>query len=232
MSIKRIQADIRELQQPLYQEAGIFYAPNEHDCRIGQACIFGSAGTPYEDCPMLYTFQFPAGYPFESPKVSFETTDGYTRFHPNMYTEGRVCLSILGTWRGPAWSSILRISSVLMTLQSLLTENPIIHEPGYERVEEEISQSYSLAVELSCIQYILKCATETTHLLQFQPFVEEFQKRLPACLERLTIRLQHRLENGGEKQIRNVPYQMDKQTNYKELLHQVVKLKGALMKQE
>ena len=227
--MKRIQADIRELQQPLYQEAGIFYAPNEQDCRIGQACIFGPAGTPYEDCPMLYTFQFSTEYPFESPKVSFETSDGRTRFHPNMYIQGNVCLSILGTWPGPAWSSILRISSVLVTLQSLLTENPIVHEPGYERASEQLATSYRSAVELACIQYILQCATEPNHSHQFQPFVEEFQKRLPATLDRLAQRLQYHLANGGEKQLRNVPYQMDTHTNYKKLLDQVVKLKGALM---
>ena len=230
MSMKRIQADIRELQQPLYQEAGIFYEPNEQDCRIGQACIFGPAGTPYEDCPMLYTFQFSTDYPFESPKVSFETADGHTRFHPNMYTDGKVCLSILGTWTGPAWSSILRISSVLVTLQSLLTDNPIVHEPGYERAPENVATSYRFAVELSCIQYILKCATEHIHSAQFQPFAEIFQQRLPATLERLDARLQQRLAEGGEKQLQNVPYLMDRQTNYKELLRQVVKLKGTLGK--
>ena len=230
MSTKRIQADIRELQQSLYRDSGIFYEPNEQDYRIGQACIFGPAGTPYEDCPMLYRFQFPTEYPFESPKVSFETADGLTRFHPNMYREGKVCLSILGTWQGPAWSSILRISSVLVTLQSLLTENPIVHEPGYERAPEAVCSLYSCAVELACIRYILKCVIAPSP--QFQPFAEEFRRRLPATLDRLTARLQQRLAEGGEKQLRNVPYQMDTQTNYKNLLDQVVKLKEPLVEQD
>jgi ubiquitin-protein ligase len=227
MSTKRIQADIRDIQQSLYGESGIFYEPNEQDLTQGQACIFGPAETPYEDCPMFYFFQFPAEYPFDSPKVTFETHDGHTRFHPNMYVQGKVCLSILGTWQGPAWSSILRISSVLVTLQSLMTNNPIVHEPGYERAQEAVCSVYSRAVELGCIRYILNFAEGKISTPKFQPFVEEFQRRLPATLDRLVVRLQHRLADGGEKQLNNVPYGMDCSTNYMELLDRVVKLKSA-----
>jgi ubiquitin-conjugating enzyme E2 Z len=231
MSLKRIQADIRELQQSLYQETGIFYEPNEQDITHGQACIFGPPGTPYEDCPMLYSFQFPADYPFDSPNVTFQTTNGHTRFHPNMYVQGNVCLSILGTWQGPAWSSILRISSVLITLQSLLTNNPIVHEPGYERASDHVSSKYSRVVELACMRYILNCAEATRPSSSIQPFFAEFQRRLPATLDRLFVRLESYCTTG-ECMITNVPYQMDCTTNYRELLEQVVKLKTRIAEED
>lgn len=38
------------------------------------------------------------------------------------------------TWTGPAWSPAQSISSVLISIQSLMTENPYHNEPGFEQV--------------------------------------------------------------------------------------------------
>ena len=229
MGSKRIQADIRELQQPLYRESGIFYEPNEENILNGSACIFGPTDTPYEDCPMLYSFTLSSTFPFDSPIVQFKTSDGHTRFHPNMYMGGKVCLSILGTWSGPSWSSIMRISTVLVTLQSIMTANPITNEPGYAALEPntEKALSYSRFVEVACIRYILERAEAQIQPRPFQPFVEEFQRRLPGTLERLEGRLLRRLEETGEVEFTNVPYQMCGKSGYRSLLDRVVKLKTA-----
>ena len=69
----------------------------------------------------------------EPPSVVFKTTDGgRVRFNPNLYNSGKVCLSVLGTWHGPAWSSAESISSVLLSIQSLMCAKPYHNEPGYE----------------------------------------------------------------------------------------------------
>lgn len=39
------------------------------------------------------------------------------------------------TWTGPAWSPAQSISSVLISIQSLMTENPYHNEPGFEQVQ-------------------------------------------------------------------------------------------------
>jgi hypothetical protein len=43
------------------------------------------------------------------PQVSFKTTGGGSiRFNPNLYAEGKVCLSLLGTWsggKGEGWNA-------------------------------------------------------------------------------------------------------------------------------
>ncbi len=194
----------------------------------GNACIFGPPDTPYEDCPMLYSFRFSETFPFDSPAVSFNTSDGHTRFHPNMYIDGKVCLSILGTWSGPSWSSIMRISTVLVTLQSIMTANPITNEPGYETLaaNTEKAVSYSRIVEVACIRYILERAEALIHPSSFQPFAEEFRRRLPATLQRLQKRLIKYLEETGEVEFRNVPYQMCGKSGYRELMERVVKLKA------
>lgn len=45
-----------------------------------------------------------------------------------------VCLCVCRTWTGPAWSPAQSISSVLISIQSLMTENPYHNEPGFEQV--------------------------------------------------------------------------------------------------
>jgi len=67
------------------------------------------------------------------PRVLFINTDGGSlRIHPQLYTDGKVCLSILGTWRGPQWSAGMSLRTILLSLQSLLTEEPLRCEPGFE----------------------------------------------------------------------------------------------------
>lgn len=61
------------------------------------------------------------------------TGGGTVRFNPNLYKNGKVCLSILGTWSGPGWSPANTLASCLMSIQSLLGEKPYHNEPGYEK---------------------------------------------------------------------------------------------------
>jgi ubiquitin-protein ligase len=108
----------------------IYYSFDDANMLKVRSMIIGPAGTPYADCPLVYDIEYPKDYPHEPPKVVFITSDGATRFHPNMYVDGKVCLSILGTWSGPKWSPALTTVSVMATIQSLLDENPLRNEPG------------------------------------------------------------------------------------------------------
>jgi ubiquitin-protein ligase len=129
---KRILHEIQEVQADTMKANRIFYWFNEADMKKGKALIIGPEGTPYADCPLIFDVQLPPDYPISSPKVAFLTSDGSTRFHPNLYVTGKVCLSILGTWKGPAWTAAITLSKMLLTIQSLLEANPIVNEPSYE----------------------------------------------------------------------------------------------------
>ncbi len=227
-SNKRLQADILELKKPLYSESGIFYEQTEADIRHGYGCVFGPQGSPYEDCPMLYEFQVGDSFPFDPPKVQFRTHDRATRFHPNMYKEGKVCLSILHTWEGPKWSSIMRLSTVLVTLQSLMDTNPILHEPGYTNLAPEAQNAYTKFVEHSCIRYILERAETLVQKREqpeaFKPFQDVFLERLPGILERLEKRLEKLQQEAPS--VLSVAYSMSCTTQYKKFYERVVKLKG------
>jgi ubiquitin-protein ligase len=126
--------DMSQLQDKEMQNNGIYYWANEKNMREGKAMIIGPEGTPYDGCPLIFSVTLPADYPLNCPKVLIATSDGETRFHPNLYVTGKVCLSILGTWKGPGWSPALTISKVLVSIQSLLEANPIVNEPSYENI--------------------------------------------------------------------------------------------------
>ena len=230
MSNKRALADYNELQKPLYSENGVFYQIIDENITRGYACIFGPQDTPYEDCPMLYEINTTTTYPFDPPKVKFLTHDGKTRFHPNMYVEGKVCLSILGTWSGPSWASTMRISTVLVTLQSLMDTQPLRHEPGYENKEGDIHEAYAKFIESACLNYtinLIKHAQNNQTLPEpLRPFEEEFKNRIPGILERFEKRLQ-KLSAGTEIHFSGLPYGLVGRTNYKMMLDEVLKLKAS-----
>lgn len=74
-------------------------------------------------------FEIPREYPLRPPRVRFVQHVG-ERIHPNLYVDGKVCLSILGTWEGEPWAYGMTCHSVLVTIRSLLDEQPYLHEPG------------------------------------------------------------------------------------------------------
>ena len=94
--------------------------------------IIGPNNTPYYGGYYFFEVLFPYNYPVTSPKVKFLTTNGKVRFNPNLYACGKVCLSILGTWSGPKWEPVMTLKSVLLSIQSLMCEQPLRNEPGHE----------------------------------------------------------------------------------------------------
>ncbi len=98
-----------------------------------RALVLGAEGTPYAGGAFLFDILLPAAYPSCAPQVRFLTTGGGAwRANPNLYNNGTVCLSLLGTWSGPGWepgrSSLLQL---LVSLQGLvLIERPYYNEPG------------------------------------------------------------------------------------------------------
>ena len=55
--------------------------------------IIGPAGTPYGFGQFEFKMSFPVDYPTNPPQVHIVTTDGgRTRFNPNLYANGKVCI--------------------------------------------------------------------------------------------------------------------------------------------
>ena len=115
MALKRINKELSDLQKdpPSNCSAG----PVGDDLFQWQATIMGPADSPYSGGVYFLNIHFPADYPFKPPKLQFTTKI----YHPNINSNGSICLDILKD----QWSPALTISKVLLSLSSLLTDpNP------------------------------------------------------------------------------------------------------------
>ena len=129
-SNKRVVMDIKSFLELSYDDKFIYFSKSNF-MEI-YLMIVGPKGTPYEDGILFFKLSFGDKYPYEPPKVIFLNMVSNVRIHPNLYPNGKVCLSILGTWPGPKWLPTMSLNTIALTLQSLLGDNPLINEPAYE----------------------------------------------------------------------------------------------------
>ncbi|GLE05345.1 hypothetical protein PINS_up014358 [Pythium insidiosum] len=79
-----------------------------------QGVIQGPEATPYEGGVFYIEIVIPPQYPFEPPKMRFETKI----WHPNISSQtGAICLDILKD----QWSPALTIKTALLSIQALLS---------------------------------------------------------------------------------------------------------------
>ena len=128
--------------------------------------IIGSEGTPYSNGAFLFDVFFDNQYPNLPPKVNLMTTGGgTTRFNPNLYANGKVCLSLLGTWRGQStenWDpKISTLLQVLISIQSIIMSELVYYnEPSCESEMgtpsgEAKNEAYSNIVRYANIKYAM-----------------------------------------------------------------------------
>ena len=99
------------------------------------------------NCCYFFKFAYPTDYPFTPPKVTYLTNNGTTRFNPNLYRNGKVCVSLLNTWKGEQWTSCQTISTILLTLTTLFHNKPLLKEPGVSEKHQHFIQ-YNNIIEL------------------------------------------------------------------------------------
>lgn len=73
---------------------------------------------------------------FFKRRVNFSRSYNTDRINPNLYEEGKVCVSLLGTWSGKGsetWGTHSNLLQVLISIQALiLNSEPYYNEAGYE----------------------------------------------------------------------------------------------------
>ena len=142
----------------------------------GYALIIGPENTPYANGYFLFKFNFPYDYPHSPPTVTYHTNDGYTRFHPNFYKNGKVCVSILNTWKGEQWTGCQTIRSILLSLCSLFNENPLVNEPGIVTTHKDIIP-YNKIIKYKTISIAINKIL-TKDLLYFPKYFEVFNDEI------------------------------------------------------
>lgn len=144
---KRLITEITNLNTGL--PLGIFVRYCEDRPDILKCVIIGPAGTPYENGLFEFDFFCGAEFPNAPPMINFKGTGGgQVSINPNLYRDGKVCLSLLGTWEGEPWkpgeSTLLQ---VLITLQAMiLCEEPWYNEPGREALYHHETKNGQAAV--------------------------------------------------------------------------------------
>lgn len=171
-TISRLVKDIKELITTPLSEHGIYYKHDEEDMLKGYAMIVGPEDTPYFGGYYLFEMTYPANYPYSPPMVKYCTNNGIVRFNPNLYTTGKVCISILNTWRGEQWTSCQTVSTILLSLSTLLCKSPITNEPGIKAGHQD-ELHYNRIIEYANIDVAL-CDIVNKHAQRYSSVFDVF----------------------------------------------------------
>ena len=147
----RLLRDVKTLMKNPLIDNGIFYIHDDVEVLKGYAMIVGPKDTPYFGGYYFFSLNYPTDYPHSPPKVTYHTNGDGIRFNPNLYKCGKVCISLLNTWRGEQWTSCQTISSVLLTLCTLLCKDPLLNEPGINNAHKDF-HTYSRIIEYKNIE--------------------------------------------------------------------------------
>ena len=123
---------------PIDYNSSIYVRVDENNMQSIHALIIPSDDTPYAFGCYLFHIFIPETYNKMPPLVKIiNTGNGSVRFNPNLYADGKVCLSLLGTWQGDPsemWNDTSSLLQVLISIQSLIfIDEPYFNEPGHER---------------------------------------------------------------------------------------------------
>src|SRR5687767_11215545 len=106
-------------------------------CSRFQVCILGPTSTPLFLTVLQFDLQLPCDYPHSPPLMHFHSR-GH-RMNPNLYVDGGICLSLLGTWKAAheseRWNEQSNMLQLLVSLQGLVVgeSEPYFLEAGYMR---------------------------------------------------------------------------------------------------
>jgi ubiquitin-conjugating enzyme E2 Z len=171
-TITRLLKDVKQIMKNPLTENGIYYIHDDADIMKGYALIIGPSDTPYFGGNYFFEFNYPVDYPHSPPKVKYCTNGNNIRFNPNLYTCGKVCVSLLNTWRGDQWTSCQTISTVLLTLCTLLCKDPLLNEPGVSNTHDDM-KSYDEIIQIANLD-IAVCSILQKKEGIFLPFFENF----------------------------------------------------------
>ncbi len=148
MATKRIKKEKLDLQNdpPSNCSAG---PVEEGELYHWSGSIVGPSDSPFQGGVFFLDIRFPHDYPFKPPKMTFKTKI----YHPNINSNGSICLDILKD----QWSPALTLSKVLLSLLSMLTDpnpdDPLVPEIAhiyktnkakYEQTAREWTQKYAM----------------------------------------------------------------------------------------
>lgn len=230
-ALKRIVSDVSDIMKHPLEDNGVYYHHDEDTVTDGYAMIIGPPDTVYYGGIYLFHFDFPNEYPHLPPKVTFCTGDGETRFNPNFYKNGKVCLSVLNTWKGEQWSACQTIRSILLILVTTFNSNPLLNEPGIKADWHDIPKYNEIIffknIEIA-IYDMVKHKRYGNDFSMFEIKIKElFLNNVETILEEINQKLKLYPKT---RKITTQMYNMDFKLSYKQLEKKINELKNDFIK--
>ena len=123
MSIKRLQTELKQMTQDTNCLYSVF--PIKDNFYKWDVIMIGPPDTIFEGAIIKAFIEFPKEYPNKAPQFKFITP----LYHPNVYTDGKVCISILHEGIdefgyesiSERWNPSQSVNSILISILSLLS---------------------------------------------------------------------------------------------------------------
>ena len=214
-----------------YAESDIYFSFDEtqlnnefHILTIGSREL----DNPYFGGFFMFYGKFPDQYPFTPPHILARTQGLNTRFHPNYYVNGKCCLSILGTWSGPPWTSCQNLGTTSQGLKSLFIDNPISQEPGWENCLQEKSNMYNFVIAYRTLEVAVLNMLDSPPL-GFEYFIEKMERTFLQLYDKYIEKLENFKKYEG-KSYKSPIYDIKINVNAIELEQKFIKKKLELSK--
>lgn len=149
----RIRKEIIAIMRDSEYGKSFIFIPTD-DLRISYFLLIGQKDTPYYLGIYLFKSVYPDDYPTNPPICTYYTNCTY-RQNPNLYN-GRVCLSILGTWGNNSWTSEQDLLSVIRVISAcVLNKGCLRNEPFYNqhKISNYLVQQYDQIVVYLNLRY-------------------------------------------------------------------------------
>lgn len=220
---KRLAKDVKQIIKNPLNDNGIYYVHDDVNILKGYALIIGTKDTPYYSGNYFFEFIYPADYPYSPPTVNYYTNGHNIRFHPNLYKSGKVCVSLLNTWSGEQWTSCQTISTILLTLCSLLTKDPLLNEPGVNKDNPDID-NYNKIIEYYNIDIAI-CNIVSKNINTYNSFFDKFypivENNFIKNYDEIVRFIEEKITINEKCKIKTQLYCMMVEVNYKKLLKKI-----------
>ncbi|OCL11444.1 hypothetical protein AOQ84DRAFT_353041 [Glonium stellatum] len=155
--MKKLIMDVTTLKTGL--APGIFVRYGTSRLDVMKILIVGPEGSPYEGGLFEFDLLCPHNYPLSPPLMNFRTTGrGIASFNPNLYPNGKVCLSLLGTWAGEKWNpNQSTLLQVFISIQAMIfCAEPWCNEPGRENARGSgPSRNYNKTIQALTVRHAM-----------------------------------------------------------------------------
>lgn len=137
-SIRRLKKELIRYNDSLAEDTkrGVlrdyYYFPDSSNIGNGYVLIVGPKDTPYDGGFYVVKMMFGEQYPHAPPKCEYKPLCSI-RQSPNLYEDGKVCLSVIGTWGESTYKSTMGFHQIIMSIVgSVMKENALDCEPPYD----------------------------------------------------------------------------------------------------